>query len=249
MKQRFSTTLCLVKNILNMKKIIFTVITVLSFVSGQAQFEKGSKWIAGSASISASTSETNLNPPATDYKNNRISIGFRPSLNKFISDKVMNSLFLGYTYSGNKETNSSGYVSKSQGHTTQFGFGKTHLNPLIGKIYSTISTNFFGEYYYSKQENISNTGANVNTTISNNFSANANFGLGLIYRASDRFAITTTLNNFLYARVASNNQTYNSIGNTETTNKGFSIDGGFGLAGFNFSNLQFGLMYRLHSKK
>ena len=142
-----------------MKKIIFTVITVLSFVSVQAQFEKGSKWVAGSASISAATNETSQTPPTSNYKNNRISIGFRPSINKFISDKVMNSLFLGYTYSGNKEENSSSYVSKFQGHTTQFGFGKTHLNPLIGKIYSTISTNFYGEYYYAKQENISITGA------------------------------------------------------------------------------------------
>ncbi len=231
-----------------MKKIIFIVITVLIFANAQAQFEKGSKWVAGSASFSASNNERNQNPPATDYKNNRFSIGFRPSLNKFISDKVMNSLFLGYTYSGNKETNSSGYVSKSQGHTTQFGFGKTFLNPLLGKIYSTIATNFFGEYYYSKQENISNNGTNVNTTVSNNYSANANLGLGLMYRASDRFAITTTLNNFLYARVVSNNQTYNTTGNAETSNKGFGIDAGLGLAGFNLGNLQFGLMYRLKNK-
>lgn len=231
-----------------MKKIIFTVITVLSLANAQAQFEKGSKWVAGAANISANKSETNQNLPAYDYKTNRFAIGFRPSINTFVSERVMNTLFLGYNYSGDKEENVSGYLSKFQAHTFQFGFGKTHLNPLLGKIYSTITTNFYGEYYYSKNLNFTNVGVNVSETKNNNYSANASVGLGLIYRASNRFAITTTLNNFLYARISSNNQTYNSTGNLETNNKGFGIDAGLGLAGFSLSNLQFGLMYRLNGK-
>ena len=229
-----------------MKKVIFTVVTVLCCASLNAQFEKGSKWIAGSASISANTSESNQT--GNNYKDNRISIGFRPSINTFISDKVMNSLFLGYTYSGYKSDYISGYTSKSQSHTIQFGFGKTHINPLFGKIYSSITTNFYGEYYYNKDESISITGLNVSERKNNNYSANINIGLGLMYRASDRFAITTSLNNFLYGNISSNNQTNNSSGNPETTSKGFSINGGFGLSGFNLGSLQFGLMYRLKGK-
>ncbi|MFY7964450.1 MAG: hypothetical protein ACOVO1_06110 [Chitinophagaceae bacterium] len=232
-----------------MKKIIFTVITVLSLANAQGQFEKGSKWIAGAANISANTSE-NDQSPWSNNKSNSITIGFRPSINTFVSDKVMNTLFLGYMYNSAKSDNNiSGNVSKRQIHKIQFGFGKTHLNPLFGKVYSTITTNFYGEYSYDKNEYISNTGLNVIESKQNGYSANANIGLGLMYRASDRFAITTTLNNFLYGAISSNNGKNNSTGTVETTTKGFGIDGGFGLSGFNLGNLQFGLIYRLKGKK
>ena len=109
----------------------------------------------------------------------------------------MNTFFIGYNYSGGKFTNSSFSVEKNQGHTFDIGFGKTHINPLFGKIYSTITTNFYGEYYYRKNENFDNAGTLFSTNSINNYSANINIGLGLMYRVTDRFAVTTTINNFL----------------------------------------------------
>jgi hypothetical protein len=227
-----------------MKKIITTVVTIFCFVNLQAQFEVGSKWIAGSANFSLSNNEG-----AYSSVSNMLSIGCRASINTFVSDNVMNSIFVGYSYSGGKVENSSNPTTKNQSHNLQFGFGKTHIKPLFGKVYSTITTNFYGEYYFEKTENNSFTGQVVNETKKNNYSANINIGLGLLYRVADRFAVTTSLNNFLYGNIGINNQTNFNLGSTETTSKGVGINGGCGLSGFNFGNLQFGLLYRLKQSK
>ncbi len=230
-----------------MKKIILTVITVLNLASVEAQFEKGSKWIGGSLNFSVNTNELN-NGNTNVNKTNGFTIGLRPSINTFKSDKIMNTFFIGYGYTGNKNKQNLGNIAKDNAHTLQVGFGKTYINPLLGKIYSSITTNIYGQYSYGKSTQNNNSGLMVAESIYNNYSANVNLSLGLMYRASDRFAVTTSLNNFLYGSIISNNQKNNSTGNPEVTSKGFEVTGGFGLSGFNLGNLQFGLMYRLKGK-
>lgn len=87
--QRFNFNFSLNLKIFNMKKTVITAIAVFCLAGVQAQFEKGSKWIAGSGNISLGTSESNNGFSTSTGKT--FAIGFRPSYNYFTSDKLMYS--------------------------------------------------------------------------------------------------------------------------------------------------------------
>ncbi len=225
-----------------MKKIIILFCIIITFNNAYSQFEKGSKWIAGSFNFSLGNSETNFTVPV---KNNSFAVGFRPSLNYFKSDKVINSYFLGYSIGSSKTEQQSININKDLNQGFSLGFGKSYLSPLFNKIYSTINTNYFLSYQYSKNESSNYSPVYKQTHIQNTYGLNFNIGLGLIYRVNNRFAVSTSINNLLYGSLYSQNRKLNSTGNPEQTTKAVGLDGGFGLSGFNFGNLQFGLMYKL----
>ena len=226
-----------------MKKIIILICISITFNNAYAQFEKDSKWIAGSFGFNFENSE---NKPSS-VKTNSFGFGIRSSLTKFISDKKMNNFFVGYSINSTKNEQNPNFVNKSLNHSFNIGLGNSYLSPLFGKVYSTINTNYFFNYLYGKQETKN---ANVNpnqtsSTVQNLYSLNFNIGIGLIYKVNNKFAVSTSLNNLLYTSIYANNQKVNSTGNPEQTIKTIGVEGGLGLSGFNFGNLQIGLMYRL----
>ncbi len=225
-----------------MKKIIILFCIIINLNNAYAQFEKDSKWIAGSFNFSFENFEN-----SNTVKSNSFGIGVRPTFSQFKSDKKMNSFFIGYSIGRLKNEQASNFISKTTTQSFSIGFGNSYLNPLFGKVYSTINTNYFFNYSYEKQES-QNTNVipnQVGSTIQNLYSLNFNIGLGLIYKVNNKFAVSTSINNLLYTSLYTNNQKVNSTGNPELTMKSSGVQGGFGLSGFNLGNLQFGLMYRL----
>lgn len=226
-----------------MKKIIILLCIVINFNDAYAQFEKDSKWIAGSFNFNFENSENN--PSST--KTNSFGFGVRPTISQFKSDKKMNNFFIGYSISSIKNEQTPNFINKNINQSFNVGFGNSYLTPLFGKVYSTINTNYFIDYLYGKQESKKTNGFpnQVSSTIQNLYSLNFNIGLGLIYKVNNKFAVSTSINNLVFASLYTNNQKVNATGNPEQTNTSTGIQGGLGLSGFNLGNLQFGLMYKL----
>lgn len=226
-----------------MKKIIIIICISISFNNAYAQFEKDSKWIAGSVGFNFQNSE---HQPSS-VKANSIGFSIRPSIAKFISEKKINTFFVGYTINSTKNEQTPNFVSKSLNHSFNIGLGNSYLSPLFGKVYSTLNTNYFFNYLYGKQET-KNTSVNPNqisSIVQNLYSLNFNIGLGLIYKVNNKFAVSTSFNNLLHTSIFANNQKENLTSNPEQTIKTIGVEGGLGLSGFNFGNLQIGLMYKL----
>lgn len=225
-----------------MKKIIIICICI-TCNNAYAQFEKDSKWIAGSINFDFQNSENKQSYTNTSS----FGFGIRPSITKFKSDKKINSFFIGYSINSNKNEQSPNLVNKYLNHSFSIGLGDSYLSPLFGKVYSTLNTNYFFNYMYGKQETINSsvTPNQIVSIVQNLYSLNFNIGLGLIYKVNNKFAVSTSLNNLLHTSIFLRNQKENFTGNPVQTIKTIGIDGGLGLSGFNFGNLQFGLMYKL----
>ncbi len=229
-----------------MKKIILASMLVLSFSAAFSQFEKGSNWIGGSGSLSLGKTSLGLQSGSSN-DNNNFAFASNLSFNNFESDKIINTYFIGYSYSGSSTNNSNPSTTNNNGYAVSLGYGRTHTNPLFGKVYSSVTTNFSGQYGFTYNESTSSSGPYYydSYTKKDVYSLNFNFSLGLLYKINNKFAITTNVNNIFNAAIQSSSSRSASTGTVETETKGFNIGGGFGLAGFSFSNLQFGLLYKI----
>lgn len=225
-----------------MRKIMIAAMAAFCFVNANAQFEKGSKWIGGSTNIGYNKTETQNS--GTSFNGNNLSFGIRPSFNCFKSDKVMNTFFIGYGLSLSKSENNSGNINKSHTHNFVIGVSRSYINPLFGKVYSSITTGFAGIYGFQKDESTSSFGT-TSQTKAHSYGGNINIGLGLLYRVTDRFAVSTSINNFLNGSIYYRTEKTTTTGSPDNTVKSIGLDGSCGLSGFSLGSLQFGLMYRL----
>ena len=211
----------------------------MSFSAVFSQFEKGSKWIGGSLGYSGTATENEPQPSTS--KSNNYSISLSPVYSIFNKDNHFTTYTFGYSISSAKTEFNGITNSNVVTHNFALGYSKTRLFPISKKFYASFTRGVAIGYALSNNK-YSNS---INNTRSNNYNLNLALDMGLMYQFNERFVLTTKINNFFYDNLSYQVNKSNVTGSYETTSKTTRSSVGSSLNGFNLSNLQFSLLYKL----